>query len=51
MGLEQSSSSARKAWSTLDQLSMFAYGIGILPLIHQLKKEFPLMEQQLAVCQ
>jgi hypothetical protein len=28
-----------------DPLSMFAYGIGILPLIRQLKKEFPLVEQ------
>jgi hypothetical protein len=29
-----------------DPLSMFAYGIGILTLIHQLKKEFPLLVEQ-----
>jgi hypothetical protein len=28
-----------------DPLSMFAYGIGILPLIRQLKKEFPEVKQ------
>ncbi len=28
-----------------DPLSMFAYGIGILPLIRQLKAEFPQVEQ------
>jgi hypothetical protein len=28
-----------------DPLSMFAYGIGILPLIRQLKVEFPAVEQ------
>ena len=28
-----------------DPLSMFAYGIGMLPLIRQLKAEFPVVEQ------
>ncbi len=28
-----------------DPLSMFAYGVGVLPLIHQLKAEFPAVEQ------
>jgi hypothetical protein len=28
-----------------DTLSMFAYGVGILPLIHRLKLKFPAVEQ------
>jgi hypothetical protein len=28
-----------------DPLSMFAYGIGMMPLIHQLKAKFPQVEQ------
>jgi hypothetical protein len=38
---------SKEGVTQVDPLSMFAYGVGILPLIRVLKEEFPVVEQRL----